>query len=72
MNAVLLIRLCLAINMSECHDQAIGTADGLSMTACMSRGQQLAATYLAEHPDERLTGYRCSPAGDPRLGRKAA
>jgi hypothetical protein len=33
--------------------------EGMSLTACMVQGQQIAQEWLADHPKWMLAGWRC-------------
>lgn len=52
----LLLVVC-SMSGTDCHP--IMAAGGLQQMECQVRGQQLAAQYLSEHPNQRLKGFKC-------------
>ena len=56
MTALVLV-FCLQSTPSACTEQR--PAEALSLLACLMRGQQYAAEWLAEHPKWMLARWRC-------------
>jgi len=56
MTALVLV-FCIQSTPSACTEQR--PAEALSLLACLMRGQQYAAEWLAEHPKWMLARWRC-------------
>jgi hypothetical protein len=56
MTALVLV-FCLQATPAACTEQR--PIEDLSLPACLMRGQQYAAEWLAEHPKCQLSRWRC-------------
>lgn len=63
----LVLVYCLVANGSVCSEQRPVLEDMMSLSGCMMGAQQIAATYVAEHPQWFLSRWRCE-IGKPREG----
>jgi hypothetical protein len=55
----LVLVYCLIANANVCSESRPSFEDPLSLMGCMLNGQQTAATYVREHPQWRLSAFRC-------------
>jgi hypothetical protein len=53
----LVVVFCLQTSPASCIEQR--PIEDLSLPACLTRGQQYASEWLAEHPKWRLLRWRC-------------
>jgi hypothetical protein len=67
MLVTLTLVFCLSANAAECQTVRPAAEDAWNgMPACMIRGQQLAALWLADHPKWALSRVRCTQGSPPR------
>lgn len=58
---VLILTACLAAEPSACADRLLPAAEAPDAAGCEARAEQVAAAWLADHPDLTGQGWRCSP-----------
>jgi hypothetical protein len=56
--AELVLVFCLLSSPSSCQEER-PALEQMSLTACLTEGQQYAADWLAEHPKWVLSRWRC-------------
>ncbi len=61
----LVLTVCLAAAPASCKEERPVFEASLSMLACATQGQLLAARWIAEHPAYILNKWRCE-ANRPR------
>ena len=62
----LVLTICLAAAPASCKEERPVFESSLSMLACATQGQLLAARWIAEHPAYTLNRWRCEPNSRPR------
>ena len=62
----LVLTICLAAAPASCKEERPVFETSVSMLACATQGQLLAARWLAEHPGYTLSRWRCEAANRPR------
>ncbi|HVJ54097.1 MAG TPA: hypothetical protein VM689_16640 [Aliidongia sp.] len=55
----LVLVYCLVADADRCIEQRPVFEEPLSGMACMMTAQRVALQYVAEHPDYKLSGWRC-------------
>jgi hypothetical protein len=52
--------LCSLASPQDCHEQTVTTSDfaDISLQSCLMGAPQL-ADWMAQHPAERLAGWKC-------------
>ena len=55
----LVLVYCLVANGTVCAEQRPSFEAAMTLSGCMMGAQQLAATYVAEHPQWFLSRWRC-------------
>ena len=61
----LVLVYCLVANSAVCSEQRPSLEGMASLSGCMAAAQQVAATYVSEHPLWYLSRWRCE-IGRPR------
>jgi hypothetical protein len=61
----LVLVYCLVANGAVCSEQHPDLEGMLTLSGCMAGAQQVAATYVTEHPQWYLSRWRCE-IGKPR------
>ncbi|MBR0903775.1 hypothetical protein [Bradyrhizobium liaoningense] len=67
----IIVVLCSLSSPTDCHEQVVTTSDlaDVTMQSCLVGAPQI-ATWMAQHPGERLAAWRCT-IGKPAGGRGA-
>lgn len=55
----LVLVYCLASDPHQCQERRPVFAEPLTSMTCLIHGQLAGAEYVRQHPDWRLSGWRC-------------